>query len=47
MTIVLNDPSVWPVISYLRGTSYFEAACFTAVVYDWGTHDTDVYRENY
>jgi hypothetical protein len=24
MTIVFNDPSLWPVISYLRGISYFQ-----------------------
>ncbi|OAX31544.1 hypothetical protein K503DRAFT_75904 [Rhizopogon vinicolor AM-OR11-026] len=35
MTIVLNDPGVWPVFSYFRAMSYFEVACFTAVVYDW------------
>ncbi|OJA17521.1 hypothetical protein AZE42_08241 [Rhizopogon vesiculosus] len=47
MTIVLNDPSVWPVISGFRVTSYFEVACFTAVLYDWGARDTIVYRQNY
>ncbi|OJA16420.1 hypothetical protein AZE42_12595 [Rhizopogon vesiculosus] len=47
MTIVLNDPSLWPVISYYRGISYFEVACLIAVVYDWGTHKINVYRENY
>ncbi|OJA14341.1 hypothetical protein AZE42_12310 [Rhizopogon vesiculosus] len=47
MTIVSNDPSWWPVIGYLRGISYFEVACFTAVVYDWSTHKTNIYPENY
>ncbi|OJA17468.1 hypothetical protein AZE42_03905 [Rhizopogon vesiculosus] len=47
MTVVLNDPSLWPVISYFRGCSYFEVACLTAVVYDLSTHDTNAYRENY
>ncbi|OAX35168.1 hypothetical protein K503DRAFT_868441 [Rhizopogon vinicolor AM-OR11-026] len=35
MTIVLNDPSLWPIISYSQETSYFEVICLTAVVYDW------------
>ncbi|OJA19489.1 hypothetical protein AZE42_09643, partial [Rhizopogon vesiculosus] len=43
MTIVLNDPSLWPLISYVRAISYFEVACFTAVVYDWSAHKTNVY----
>ncbi|OJA09497.1 hypothetical protein AZE42_11401 [Rhizopogon vesiculosus] len=47
MTIVLNDPSLWPVITSLLVNSCFQVACLTAVVYDWGAHKTDVYRENY
>ncbi|OJA13047.1 hypothetical protein AZE42_11176 [Rhizopogon vesiculosus] len=35
MTIVLNDPSLWPEISYFRGISYFQVACIAVVVYDW------------
>ncbi|OAX33168.1 hypothetical protein K503DRAFT_859939 [Rhizopogon vinicolor AM-OR11-026] len=35
MTIVLNDPTLWAIISYVRESSYFQAACLTAVVYDW------------
>ncbi|OJA19485.1 hypothetical protein AZE42_09646 [Rhizopogon vesiculosus] len=33
--------------SYARGISYFQVACLIAVVYDWGAHDTIVYRANY
>ncbi|OJA21252.1 hypothetical protein AZE42_02551 [Rhizopogon vesiculosus] len=47
MATVLNAPSLLPLISDLRGMSYFEVACLTVVVYDWGAHDTIVYRENY
>ncbi|OJA07663.1 hypothetical protein AZE42_09567 [Rhizopogon vesiculosus] len=47
MTVVLNDPSLWPVINYYRGFAYFQVLCLTAVVYDWSAHDTNPYRENY
>ncbi|OJA12427.1 hypothetical protein AZE42_08092 [Rhizopogon vesiculosus] len=47
MTTVSNDPSLWPLISDYQEFNYFEVACLTAVVYDWGAHDTDAYRENY
>ena len=57
MTIISNDPSLSPTISYVRGISYFQGSCrekvvsffrwcvfavvaMTAVVYDWGAHDT-------
>ncbi|OAX38974.1 hypothetical protein K503DRAFT_856339 [Rhizopogon vinicolor AM-OR11-026] len=32
---VSNDPSWWPMISYLLPSSYFQVACLTAVIYDW------------
>ncbi|OAX30580.1 hypothetical protein K503DRAFT_870959 [Rhizopogon vinicolor AM-OR11-026] len=35
MTIVSNNPSLWPIISYYRGCSYMDVACLTIVVYDW------------
>jgi len=36
MTIVSNDPIYWPIISYFREWSYFTAASFIVVLYDWG-----------
>jgi len=36
MTIVSNDPIWWPIISYFRESSYFSAASFIVVLYDWG-----------
>ncbi|OJA10449.1 hypothetical protein AZE42_05898 [Rhizopogon vesiculosus] len=42
MTIISNDPSFWPTINYVREYNYFQAACLTAVVYDWGVHNDNV-----
>ncbi|KIK40699.1 hypothetical protein CY34DRAFT_254205 [Suillus luteus UH-Slu-Lm8-n1] len=35
MTIVLDEPTLWPLISFGRLSSYFVAASSTAVIYDW------------
>ncbi|KAG1799754.1 uncharacterized protein HD556DRAFT_1455032 [Suillus plorans] len=35
MTLILNDPSLWPSISLNRILSYFAVAIFTGVIYDW------------
>ncbi|KAG2357148.1 hypothetical protein BDR07DRAFT_394590 [Suillus spraguei] len=35
MTIVSDDPALWPLISSSHLSSYFVAASSTAVVYDW------------
>ncbi|KAG2359083.1 hypothetical protein BDR07DRAFT_1488668 [Suillus spraguei] len=35
MTIVLNDPTWWPVINAFRFSSYFAVASFVVVMYDW------------
>ncbi|OAX32958.1 hypothetical protein K503DRAFT_860059, partial [Rhizopogon vinicolor AM-OR11-026] len=35
MTLVSNDPSLWPLIDADRVSGYFAVACFTAMVYDW------------
>ncbi|KAG2075297.1 hypothetical protein BDR04DRAFT_33208 [Suillus decipiens] len=35
MTLVSNDPSLWPLINSTRFSSYFIVASFAAVVYDW------------
>ncbi|OJA12901.1 hypothetical protein AZE42_12063 [Rhizopogon vesiculosus] len=36
MTIISNDPELWPLISGHRVYSYFVVASSAAVVYDWG-----------
>ncbi|OAX35255.1 hypothetical protein K503DRAFT_802961 [Rhizopogon vinicolor AM-OR11-026] len=35
MALVSNDPSLWLIINYLRGYSYFQVGCLIVVVYDW------------
>jgi len=35
MTIFLNDPAWWPTINAYRFSSYFTAAAFVGVTYDW------------
>ncbi|KAG2355107.1 hypothetical protein BDR07DRAFT_1427190 [Suillus spraguei] len=35
MTIVLNDPALWPIINAYRVASCFSVACFVGVTYDW------------
>ncbi|OJA13499.1 hypothetical protein AZE42_09389 [Rhizopogon vesiculosus] len=39
MTVISNDPSWWPMISFAREYSYFSAAALAIVVYDWGKKD--------
>ncbi|KAG1805799.1 uncharacterized protein BJ212DRAFT_1390486 [Suillus subaureus] len=34
-----DDPTWWPLVNFCRFYNYFLAACFTAVVYDWGEGD--------
>ncbi|OJA20334.1 hypothetical protein AZE42_10294 [Rhizopogon vesiculosus] len=34
MTLIANDPSWWPIISYFRIGSYVDVACLIVVVYD-------------
>ncbi|OAX31721.1 hypothetical protein K503DRAFT_56277 [Rhizopogon vinicolor AM-OR11-026] len=36
MTVVSNDPSLWPIINYSRQTSYASVASLAVVVYDLG-----------
>ncbi|OJA16823.1 hypothetical protein AZE42_09809 [Rhizopogon vesiculosus] len=38
MPFVSDDPIWWPTISLKRGLSYFPAASFIMVVYDWGAY---------
>ncbi|KAG2055197.1 hypothetical protein BDR06DRAFT_1007105 [Suillus hirtellus] len=35
MTLILNDPSLWPLISSYRVSSYFIVVASTSVIYDW------------
>ncbi|KAG1764366.1 hypothetical protein EV702DRAFT_109760 [Suillus placidus] len=35
MTLVSDDPALWPIIDWERVMSYFVVASSTAVVYDW------------
>ncbi|KAG1736799.1 hypothetical protein EDB19DRAFT_1910132 [Suillus lakei] len=35
MTVVSNDPNMWPLIIFHRIFSYFTVAALTAVLYDW------------
>ncbi|KAG1799755.1 uncharacterized protein HD556DRAFT_1525052 [Suillus plorans] len=35
MTLLLNDPSLWPLISSYRISSYFIVVASTGVMYDW------------
>ncbi|KAG1787054.1 uncharacterized protein HD556DRAFT_1530658 [Suillus plorans] len=35
MTIVLNDPTWWPIINAYRFSSYFSVAAFVGLTYDW------------
>ncbi|KAG2130420.1 uncharacterized protein EDB93DRAFT_1255899 [Suillus bovinus] len=35
MTVVSNDPTLWPTISATRFSSYFAVAAFVGVAYDW------------
>ncbi|KAG1792146.1 uncharacterized protein HD556DRAFT_1528071 [Suillus plorans] len=35
MTIVLNDPTLWPIINGYRYSSYIVVATFVGVTYDW------------
>ncbi|OAX33401.1 hypothetical protein K503DRAFT_526231 [Rhizopogon vinicolor AM-OR11-026] len=35
MTLISNDPSWWPTISFFRGGCYVDIACLIVVVYDW------------
>ncbi|OAX37023.1 hypothetical protein K503DRAFT_259856 [Rhizopogon vinicolor AM-OR11-026] len=35
MTVVSNDPSWWPMISFAREYSYFSVAALAIVAYDW------------
>jgi len=35
MTVISNDPELWPLISGYRVYSYFVVASSVAVVYDW------------
>ncbi|KAG1794517.1 uncharacterized protein BJ212DRAFT_650457 [Suillus subaureus] len=35
MTIISDDPTWWPIISFCHLYNYFLAACSTVVVYDW------------
>ncbi|KAG1804720.1 uncharacterized protein HD556DRAFT_1477169 [Suillus plorans] len=35
MTLVSNDPSLWPFIALSRSYSYIEVAALVAVLYDW------------
>lgn len=39
MPVVFNDPTVWPVVSSYRISSYFVVAASVGVTYDWGEHD--------
>ncbi|KAG2072127.1 hypothetical protein BDR04DRAFT_464107 [Suillus decipiens] len=39
MTIVSNDPTLWPIIDESRFSSYFSVAAFAIVTYDWSEHD--------
>lgn len=35
MTIVSDDPNMWPLINFHRIFSYFTVAALTVVLYDW------------
>ncbi|OJA09437.1 hypothetical protein AZE42_02620 [Rhizopogon vesiculosus] len=46
MTVVSNDPSLWPLINYLRQTSYASGsfASLAVVIYDMGAQDNAYYE---
>jgi hypothetical protein len=35
MTIISNDPTLWPTINVTRSFSYFTVAAFVGAAYDW------------
>lgn len=39
MTLISDDPSLWPLINGSHVSSYLAVASLAAVVYDWGEQD--------